>query len=191
MAKNKGIGMIHFKFDEKKAVQSAVLLLNKNGGKMNYMKLIKLLYLAEREALDRFQRPIIGDSYCSLPKGPILSRVLDRINNEEEPGNISEWGQHIATKGYDVVVQQEAGEDELSEIEISILEEIYDKFKGFNQYQMVDFCHRTLTEWNDPNGSSLPIPVENILAALGRTDDDIKAINNEVRIINRASEVFA
>lgn len=183
--------MIKFQFDEKKAVQSAVLLLNKNGGSMNYMKLIKLLYLADREALGRFQRPISGDAYYSLPHGPILSSVLDRITHEENPKNISEWGRHISTRGYDVVVKNEAGQDELSEAEICLISEIFEKYRRHDQWQMEDLCHDTLPEWTDPGKSSSPIPVEDILAVLGHTKEDIDSIKNELRIMKIASEVFA
>ena len=35
---------------------------------MSYMKLIKLLYLADREALARWGRPITTDQYVSTPR---------------------------------------------------------------------------------------------------------------------------
>jgi hypothetical protein len=41
-------------FDEKKATEVAAFLLKMRGGKMSYLKLIKLLYLADRESLSRW-----------------------------------------------------------------------------------------------------------------------------------------
>ena len=73
--------MITFKFNEKKATQAAILLLKKNGGQMDSMKLIKLLYLIDRHALIHFERPITGDSYYLTKSGPVLNNVLDLINN--------------------------------------------------------------------------------------------------------------
>jgi len=40
------------RFDEAKATQAATLFLKLRGGRMHYIKLIKLLYLLDREALD-------------------------------------------------------------------------------------------------------------------------------------------
>ena len=65
------------RFNEVKATQAAARLLRNRGGRMSYMKLIKLLYLADREALSRWGRPITTDKYVSMDKGPVLSRVLD------------------------------------------------------------------------------------------------------------------
>jgi hypothetical protein len=41
--------MIRFICNEIKTTQDAALFLKLNGGKMNYMKLIKLMYLADRD----------------------------------------------------------------------------------------------------------------------------------------------
>lgn len=42
-----------YRFDEMKATQAAALFLELAGGRENYTKLIKLLYLLDREALIR------------------------------------------------------------------------------------------------------------------------------------------
>jgi len=51
---------INFKFDERKAAQVAGRLISQGGGEMNYMALLKLLYLIDREALLRWGRPSPG-----------------------------------------------------------------------------------------------------------------------------------
>ena len=73
-------------FNEKKATQAAAHLLKLRGGKMSYMKLIKLLYLADREAILAWGRPITTDGYASMDRGPVLSRVLDLATDGEDPG---------------------------------------------------------------------------------------------------------
>ena len=73
-------------FNEAKAAQAAARLLKKRGGKMAYMKLIKLLYLVDREALRRWGRPVTTDRYVSMDHGPVLSSTLDLINHGPEPG---------------------------------------------------------------------------------------------------------
>ena len=49
---------------------------------MKHLRLIKLLYIAERTSLDRFGRPIIGDRYVSVRHGPALSNVYNLIKEE-------------------------------------------------------------------------------------------------------------
>lgn len=43
--------IMNFNFNERSSTQAAAFLIRRNGDKLNYMKLIKLLYLADRAAL--------------------------------------------------------------------------------------------------------------------------------------------
>ena len=70
---------MRFLFDERKAAQAAVYLIKKRSDQINYMKLNKLLYLADRKALFEAGQPITGDRMVSMPKGPVLSDILDLI----------------------------------------------------------------------------------------------------------------
>ena len=67
-------------FDEKKATQAAACFLKLADGGLNYMVLIKDLYLADRQALAGWGRSITNDKYYSMKCGPVLSNVLDQIN---------------------------------------------------------------------------------------------------------------
>ena len=53
-------------FNEAKAREAAARLVELRSGKMSCMQLIKLLYLADREALLRWGRPITTDRYVSV-----------------------------------------------------------------------------------------------------------------------------
>jgi uncharacterized phage-associated protein len=63
------------RFNEQKATQAAARFLKLANGKMNYLKLIKLLYLLDRESLNRRGRPVTGDQYYSMKLGPVLSEA--------------------------------------------------------------------------------------------------------------------
>ena len=115
------------RFNEKKATQAAARLLRLRGGRMSYMKLIKLLYLADREALLRWGRPISTDRYVSMDHGPVLSRVLNLTSDGDDPECPSVWAESIsAPSNYEVELKGEAGNDELSEGETCPL--------------LIDFC---------------------------------------------------
>jgi uncharacterized phage-associated protein len=83
-------------YREEKATQAAARLLQLVGGKLNHMKLIKLLYVADRRALLRFGRPITFDWYVSMPHGPVLSFTLDKINDSAPPDGTSYWHRVIS-----------------------------------------------------------------------------------------------
>jgi len=164
-----------YAFDERKATQAAGLIISKAGGSLNYMKLIKLLYLANREAFRRWGRPIIPDSYFSLPKGPILSTVLNLINEEPPPGTDSFWIKHIsAPDAYKVHLIGDPGTDELSSIEMSILDNVVKRYREMDEWKLVEWCHRNLSEWRNPQGSCIEIPPEQILKAVGWDSAAIK-----------------
>src|SRR5258708_7382539 len=119
------------RFNESKVTQAAALLLKMRGGKMSYMKLLKLLYLVDREALLRWGRPVSTDRYVSMDRGPVLSKTLDLINEgaEEHVGRI--WAKYIsAPLGHHEVelLQKDTPKDELSRAEEKLIAEIFDKF---------------------------------------------------------------
>ncbi len=165
-----------FAFDEKKATQATALFIEKSGGSINYMKLIKLLYLANREALSRWGKAVVPDGYYSLPYGPILSKVLSLITEQLRPGTVSFWKEHVsAPQDYSIRITQNPGFDEFSAREISLLGEVFAKYGQMNEWDLVDWCHKNLREWKDPEGSCIEIEPSEILAATGWKSEEIRA----------------
>src|ERR1700712_384885 len=101
------------RFNEAKATQAAARLLRNRGGRMSYMKLIKLLYLADREALARWGRPITTDSYVSMKHGPVLSGVLNLITDGEDPAaGQTFWSRHISEpEHFEVSLREDSSGD--------------------------------------------------------------------------------
>src|SRR5208283_5844116 len=100
------------RFNEAKATQAAARFLRFQGGRMNYMKLIKLLYLLDRSALLTWGRPVTTDRYVSMDRGPVVSRILNLIREEPEPGTASFWRRHISgCKAYSVQLVSDPGSD--------------------------------------------------------------------------------
>lgn len=163
-------------YRELKTTQAAAHLLRLSSGVINHMKLIKLLYLADRKALVSWGRPISFDWYYSLPHGPVLSFTLNKINEEAPPDGSSYWHQYISERcAHTVSLIGEAPNDQLSPAEEKLLDTIWEEFGGMNQWELRDFTH-TLPEWQDPNGSSLPIHIRDILMSEGFSDEDITDI---------------
>jgi hypothetical protein len=153
--------MISFKFNEKKTTQIVALFIKKHGERLNYTKLIKLLYLTDREALSRWERSLTGDSYVSMPKGPVLSRTYDLINYEPDPNGKSYWYEFISKSIYDVSLAKDPGIDELSKRELDLIDEIFE-------------CYKDKT-W----GQMIPLQIEDILRELKKTEKEIELINEE------------
>ena len=169
---------MRFPFKERKAAQAAAQLLTLHGGKLNYMVLIKLLYLADRRSLLETGQPITGDRMVSMDKGPVLSRIYDFVSWGPEDG--SPWFEYISEpQGYDVALRKPEPETgELSRYELRVLKEIHDVFGNTNKWDLVKYCH-TLPEWHDPRGSALQIEPAEILRAADRAEEEISRISGE------------
>jgi uncharacterized phage-associated protein len=166
--------MMHRRFREEKATQAAARLLKLRGGTMSHLKLIKLLYLAEREALTRLGTPLTYDSYVSMPHGPVLSATLDRIN-ERQMYSGGYWDRHITPKLENEVSLRDAASvpnDQLSPAEEALLDEVFESYGHLTRWEIVRFTH-TLPEWVDPDGSSIPIDPSQILRSEGYSEEEI------------------
>lgn len=187
------MGRIMIKFNEAKVAQVAARLLSLEGGKMNYMKLIKLLYIIDREALARWGAPVSTDHYVSMKRGPVLSRVLDLINEGRDPNKSSSpWHDLIsAPQGYDVaLVAADAPDDELSAAEERLIREVQQQHRQRDEWQMVEFVHQ-FKEWQDPGDSSCPIDYREILEAVGKTPDEVAQIESELSAGFQLDKLFA
>jgi uncharacterized phage-associated protein len=178
-------------YNIKKTTQTVSILLKNNNGSMNYMKLIKLLYLIDRKALEKWGKPITGDTYFSMKHGPVLSNVLDHITHEVDKENPNYWIQYISEKNnYDIALLKEAPIDELSKREIDLINEFFETFIDFDEFQMVDYCHKNLPEWEDPGHTSIEIKIDKILKILDKTDEEIKYIKEELYFSNYLKTVL-
>jgi len=168
------------RFDEEKATQAAALFLKLRGGRMHYLKLIKLLYIIDREALLRWGRPVTGDRYVSMDHGPVLSQTLNLITEEPRPDEHTIWAEHISQpENFEVRLKNPAASDELSEAELQLIDEIFGRHGRMKRWDLVDLVH-LFGEWQNPEGSAIPIQYRDILKAGGRTEGEIEAILQEL-----------
>ena len=172
---------MEFFFDEPKAAQAASVLLDRHGGPMPYIKLVKLLYLADRESLIATGSPITGDRFISMKYGPVLSRVLDLIK-ESEPAEDSIWHGYVLRAGYDAVLSTAAGSDRLSEYEEGVLGRIFESQGREKEWDVVTRTH-ALPEWTDPGTHAVPIDPEAILRYAGYTDDEVQAAAEQAEAV--------
>ncbi len=186
--------MITFKFNEIKTTQAAALFLKKDGGKMSYMKLIKLLYLVDRQALMLWERPLTGDTYFSMKHGPVLSNVLDIINNGGDPEDNSYWYKYISqpNNNCEIKLNELPETDTLSQRELELIDELYEEFKDFDRWEMVKLCHEMLPEWEDVERNTRKlIEIDNILEKVDKSPDEIKAIDEEVSSLNYVKDILS
>lgn len=70
-------------FNYKKSVQALNYLAVLEGGAINYMKALKLIWLSDRYHLRNHGRTITGDKYFALKNGPVASFTKDLIKKNQ------------------------------------------------------------------------------------------------------------
>ena len=150
---------------------------------MKYIKLLKLIYLADRAALDKEGHSISTDRWVSMKHGPVPSNTYNLITEEENPADHPIWNQYIKD-GADYCVDLRAEGVELKQLspsELEIARETWDQYGSrpiWEQGGLIDYTH-SLPEWETPlpeGPSSIPIPLKRILEALGKSTEEIHAI---------------
>lgn len=182
-------------YNPRKAAQTVAFFAIKTGvSAINVLKVMKLVYLADRESIARYGFPILDERRVSMRNGPVNSITYDYIKGEVPPEYDCGWGDYVADRaGHDVgltradITIDEL--DELSDAEIETLEAVWSKFGGMDQWSLVRYTHdaENVPEWNDPKGfGSRTIPLDSLMAAVGVKDHALHA--KEVESANRAME---
>jgi hypothetical protein len=178
-------------YNEVKATQTAALLLELNGGEMDYAKCTKLLYNIEREALNRWMRPVTFDNLCSLPHGQVLSKTLDKAKFENQH-NKSFWRKHLETYNKNNIrLVKECGRGKLSRAEIELIKEFDNKYKDKTPGQMMDEHHnaKLFPEWKDPGRSSIKTTYPDLLRVLGKTPEQIKEFEQDLSALKHLKAI--
>lgn len=161
-------------YNIRKAAQVVAVFARAEGGGINVLKLTKLIYLADRRNLEKYDFPITWDNLVSMDHGPVDSITYDCINGMQ--GKMPDWDEFISDRmDYAVGLVKpvsDADLDQLSDAEIETLNEIWAEFGGMSKYEVRDWTHANCPEWENPHGSSNPIPFARLLKFLGKRDAD-------------------
>lgn len=180
--------------DVQKAVEAAgVLLRMESTARMGRLRLLKLLYIANRRAINELGRPILRGPVVAMKHGPVHSAVFDLI--KENHVDADRWATFIRRDGprnLHLVKQPPLGT--LSKLEIEILQTVFDDLSGMEDYEIVDLTH-SFPEWenNYPNKSestSRPIPLEDLVRSAAQ-ESDVESILEAIRDQEDFDRLFA
>lgn len=173
-------------YNEVKATQLAAFLLKLNGGEMNFLKFIKLTYNIEREALNRWLRPVTFGQLFSFDHGQVVSNTYDNAKFNRQ--NVkSFWRDYLETyrgtgNSRNIRLIKECGIEKLSRAELELIEEMYERYKNKTGSQMVDEHHKShlFPEWKKPQGSSIETTYSDLLYFLGKTQEQIEEFKEDM-----------
>lgn len=172
-----------FHIDKLRATQAAgVLLRCAPNRRMSRLRLLKLLYIAEREALKEKGRPITGDRISAMQHGPVLSDIYDMIKDTH--ADPAPWPDFIASHHNDVVLEGSPGTGDLSRWEVNKLQEIWTRYENRSDWDIVDNVVHKLPEhieYGPKSNTSRPIPHKALLLLLGLSEEDAEQILEDAR----------
>src|ERR1700693_4333664 len=135
-----------FKPNVRKAVQAiAVLLRATHRQRLEYLSILKLLYIADRESLADTGKPITGDAPVAMKNGPVLSGIYDLITFSNDR-DLPPWAAFLHKEDYDLELKADPGQDLLSRYEIRKLEEVTCRDEKDSWRDLVRITHE-LPEW--------------------------------------------
>lgn len=153
---------------EKVAQAAGVLLKCEETRRMGRLRLLKLLYIAERERLQECGRPITGDSVVAMDHGPVLSQIYNLIKGVDLL--TPQWERYVRSVGLrEVLLVEDPGVGELTRREIEKLHQVSKRFEDVDDYAIAIYTH-SFPEWvrnQPPAGSANRIPLDHVLEATG------------------------
>lgn len=182
-------------FSDRKAAHAAAYLLLLGGGAMGLLKLMKLIYMAEKLSYARYGDPLVGDTAFSLKDGPILSAVYDRAKGNVPAG--SAWAvlinarrrNEITLRNPSISIDDLGG---LSDADVEVLDAIWRKFGKMTAGQLRAYTHG-FPEWEDPlakNVKRLKIKLEKLLMSVGYQPEEAVERQKELEREARTQELL-
>ncbi|MFH1157792.1 MAG: Panacea domain-containing protein [Pseudomonadota bacterium] len=176
-------------FQSEKAAQVAAYFACKDVAPISKLKLIKLLYLSERQFLEKYGRPMLYDMFFSLKDGPICSVSLNCIN-----GSLDKeiWSNFITKSQNNVRAIRHFDRndyDEISDIEIEALDSIWNSFGWMSASQIRNYTHKHCPEYSPVTTGRLPIHYPDVFKAL--RIEDAQILSSEIDQYRKTTALFS
>ncbi len=144
-----------FSFSHRKATQALNYLARRDGGSINKLKALKLVYFADRYHLRRYGRPVIGDEYLAMNYGPVPSGTKDLAEmgdflGEEEASYAKAFLRPMDR--YTYASEQPVEEPVFSQSDREALAWAWDRFGKLDGFTLAEMTH-AYPEWKRHEGA--------------------------------------
>ncbi len=181
---------MRFQFEHDKALQMMAYIV-KRLNSVEKVKLMKLLYLADKQHFLQFGYPITGDEPYAMPYGPVPSATLDLLDGQTAPDTTY---QYLHIDDVFVMLRHDPGDALLSDDERSTLDSILEKYGASDTWRLVNMTHE-LPEYVEAKNAakekgirSFPISYESILKHAA--DEDHYRLGRPVISANSATHIL-
>ncbi len=176
----------------------AAFLASKVGAeRIKYMRLMKLMYMADRESMARFGEPISYDDMFSMNHGLVLSKTLNVVSGVNAINDTAPWSDYFSPRNgkqdYFVGVNRLVERDELdflSDADIEVLNATFDKFGHMSEWDLSQYMHDHCAEWKHPDGSRIPVDDEGLLKIVGVPEHEAALVADELKAERQKNKIF-
>lgn len=137
-------------FNYKKATQALNFFALREGGKIDKLKAIKLIWLADRLHLRKYYRTITGDVYYAMPYGPVASHTLDLINGKvlgQSKEEVAYFDLYLSKRDKNQLRSTKIMEDSVfSKTDMQSIAAVYEAFGDYSGGKLSDVSHK-YPEW--------------------------------------------
>lgn len=173
----------------RKAAQICAYFAKLSGESIEKLKLIKLIYLAEREFLKRHGHPMLWDEMFSLPHGPICSNTLNGINGELDQKDWSEFIVRLSNRDVSSLIEAKRDQlDEISNAELDVLNGVWESFGWMSAPQIRNYTHKNCPEYTELEQGRLPISYKDVFEALG--EPNAAELEDDIVELRRAQSIL-
>lgn len=158
--------------------------LDPQGVGVPYIKIIKLLYIADREMLRQKKRTITGDHAWSMRYGPVLQNTLDLIKGDD-----AEWLRHFVTDldAKIVILTKPFRSGALSRSELQVLDHVVEAFGHLPWQELVAITHQ-FPEWKRVKQGRARITVADMARGVGFNDAEAHDVANYTKELDAIRE---
>ena len=140
--------MLKFAADPEKVVNT-ILFFASRCPSPTKMKISKLMFYADKLHLNRYGRPITGDTYIKMNFGPVPSMALNLMRHQAYYETASElFDENLLVKGNDVLPLGKLNRQVFSRSDLAVMEEVLDKY-GCHSATILSNASHDEPAWNN------------------------------------------
>jgi uncharacterized phage-associated protein len=162
---------IRFLFRFNRSLQAAGYFLTLAGGSMPYKKLLKLLYITDRECLKEEKDSLTGDLAYAMANGPVPGTIYNLIKSRHS--HWERWQKYIRYEASDksVSLVGDTCVDNLYRYEKDIIKRVFAEYGSMPEAEICEIT-KNFPEWKKYENAELPCQIflEDILEALDMLD---------------------
>lgn len=140
--------MFRLTLSDRQKIGNTVVFIANRVPRLSKTKLLKLLYLMEDYSVKRFHQPFLGLPFELWQAGPVIKDIF--IDLSETPVILSDFVQKQVIDGKTYITPKpniEFADDEFSDNDILVMEEIIKKYGQLSASQLVEQTHNKGGLW--------------------------------------------